>query len=46
MTMNKGSKMKGGWIGITDNEAALQINTKVVNNITKVKELLKSVTNK
>ena len=43
MNMNKRPKMEGGWIGITNNEAALQVNTKVVNNITKVKELLKSV---
>ena len=43
MIMNKGSKRKGGWIGITNNEAALHINTTVVNNITKVKESLKSV---
>ena len=45
MTMNKGLKMKGGWIGITNNEEALQVNTKVINNITKVKESLKQVAN-
>ena len=45
MTMNKGSKMKGGWIVITNNEEALQVNTKVINNITKVKESLKQVAN-
>ena len=45
MTMNKGSKMKAGWIGIMHNEEALQVNTKVVNNITKVKESLKEVAN-
>ena len=28
MTMNKGSKMKGGWIGITQNEKALQTSIK------------------
>ena len=38
MTMNKGSKMQCGWIGITNNEAA-------VNNITKTKESLKEVAN-
>ena len=43
MTMNKSWKIKGGWIGITHNEQALQINTKVINNITKVKESLKEV---
>ena len=37
MTMNKGSKMKGGWIGITQNEEALQTNIKIVNKIAKVK---------
>ena len=30
--------MKGGWIGITQNEEALHTNTKVVNIIAKVKE--------
>ena len=45
MTMNKGSKMKGGWIGITLNEEALHVNTKVINSITKVKESLKKVAN-
>ena len=45
MTMNKGSKMKGEWIGITHNEEALQVNSKVINNITKVKESLKEVAN-
>ena len=45
MAMNKGSKMKGGWNGITHNEEALQVNTKVINNITKVKESLKEVAN-
>ena len=42
-TMNKGSKIKGGWIGITQNEEALQTNTKVVNNIAKVKESVKVI---
>ena len=41
MTMNKDSTMKGGWIGITYNEEALQVNTTVINNITKEKESLK-----
>ena len=45
MTMNKGSKMKGGWIGITHNKEALQVNTKVINNITKAKKSLKEVVN-
>ena len=45
MIMNKGSKMKGGWIGITHNEEALQVNTKIINNITKAKESLKEVVN-
>ena len=43
MTMNKGSKMKGGWIGITQNEEALHTNTKVVNIIAKVKECVKVI---
>ena len=42
-TMNKGSKMKGGWIGITQNEEALQTNIKIVNKITKVKVKLKQI---
>ena len=43
--MNKGSKMKGGWIGITHHEETLQVNNKVISNITKVKESLKEVAN-
>ena len=42
-TMNIGSKMKGGWIGITQNEEALHTNTKVVNIIAKVKESVTSL---
>ena len=30
-TMNKCSKMKGGWIGIMHNEEARQVNNKVIN---------------
>ena len=37
MTMEKGSKMKGAWIEITQNEKALQTNIKIVNKITKIK---------
>ena len=37
--------MKGGWIGITHNEAKLHVNTKIVNSITKVKENLKEISN-
>ena len=44
MRMNKGSKMKCGWIGITHKEEALQVN-KVINNIKKAKESLKEVAN-
>ena len=43
--MKKGSKMKGGWIGIMCNEEALQVNNEVIDNITKVKESLKEVPN-
>ena len=43
MTMNKGSKMKGGWIGITVNENALHVNTKIVNTVVKLKETLKQI---
>ena len=43
MTMNKGSKMKGGWIGITNNENALHVNTKIVNKIVKLKETLTEI---
>ena len=42
-TMNKGSKIKGGCIGITQNEEALQTNIKVVNIIAKVKESVKVI---
>ena len=45
MTRNKGLKIKGCSIGIANNEVTFQINTKVVNNNTKVKESLKSLTN-
>ena len=37
--------MNGSWIGISNIEAVLQINAKVVNDITKVKELLISAAN-
>ena len=37
MMMNKGSKLKGGWIGITQNEEAAHTSIKV-NIIAKVKE--------
>ena len=40
--MNNGSKMKGGWIGITKNEAMLNIHTKTVNKIMKVQYTLKA----
>ena len=40
--MNNGSKMKGGWIGITKNEAMLNIHTKTVNKIMKVHYTLKA----
>lgn len=40
VTMNKGSKMKGGWIGITQNESALNVHTKIVNKIAMVRETL------
>ena len=39
--MNKGSKMKNGWIGITHNEEVLKVKTNVISNITKVKKSLK-----
>ena len=43
MTMNKGSKMKGGWTGITQEEVALHTNTKVVSIIAKDKESVKVI---
>ena len=43
MTMNKSSKMKVGWIRITQNEEALHTNKKVVNIIAKVKESVKVI---
>ncbi len=41
VTMNKGSKMKGAWIGITKNEAMFNIHTKTVNKVMKVHDTLK-----
>ena len=38
MIIKKVSKMKGGWIGITQNGKALQTNIKIVNKITKIKK--------
>ena len=35
--------MKGGWIGITQNEEALQTNIKIVNKIAKVKVKLQEL---
>ena len=35
--------MKGGWIGITQNEEALQTNIKIVNKIIKVEVKLKEI---
>lgn len=40
VTMNKGSKMKGGWIGITKNETRVNINTRTVNKINNVRQTL------
>ena len=40
VTMNKGSKMKGGWIGITKNEAMVTIHARTTNKINKVRETL------
>ena len=43
MTMNKGSKMKKGWIRIMQNEEAFQTNIKIINKITKIKVKLKEI---
>lgn len=40
ITMNKGSKMKGGWIGVTQNESAINVHTKIINKIGMVRETL------
>ena len=45
MTVNRGSKIKCGWIGIFNNEFTPQINTKVMKNIKTAKESLKSFSN-
>ena len=45
MTVNRGSKIKCGWIGIFNNEFTLQINTQVMKNIKTAKESLKSFSN-
>ena len=44
MIMNKDSKMKSGWIGITHNKERLQVNNKVIGNTTKVIESKKLTT--
>ena len=40
VTMNKGCKMKGAWIGITKNEAMVTIHARTTNKISKVRETL------
>ena len=42
MTMNKGSKMKGGWIGFTKNESMVNIHTHSVNDMMQVRYTLHS----
>ena len=42
MTMNKGSKMKGGWIGFTKNESMVNIHTHTVNDMMQIRDTLHS----
>ena len=42
MTMNKGTKMKGGWIGFTKNESMVNIHTHTVNDMMQIRDKLHS----
>ena len=42
MTMNKDSKMKGGWIGFTKNESMVNIHTHAVNDMVQIRDALHS----
>ena len=42
MTMNKGSKMKGGWIGFTKNESMVNIHIHTVNDMMQIRDTLHS----
>ena len=42
MTMNKGSKMKGGWIGCTKNESMVNIHTHTVSDMMQIRDTLHS----
>ena len=44
MTMNKGSKIKGGWIGITNNLAMVKNQCLTVNKVTTAKKTLQHLT--
>ena len=46
MTMNKGSKMKAGWLSILRNEKQLLADTKNVNNIGRIRTALHNQVNK
>jgi hypothetical protein len=46
MTMNKGSKMKAGWLSILRSEKQLMADTKNVNNISHIRTALHSQMNR
>ena len=45
MTMNKGSKMKSGWVGFTKNESMLYTHAKTISKIESTRQALHAVAN-
>ena len=45
MTMNKGSKMKSGWVGFTKNESMLYTHTKTISKIESTRPALHAAAN-
>eukprot|EP00794_Sanderia_malayensis_P006688 gene6688-7444_t len=45
MTMNKGSKMKSGWVGFTKNESMLYTHTETISKIESTRQALHAATN-
>ena len=39
-TMNKGSKLKNGWLAILNNEKQLESNVRNVNNVNRIRGLM------
>ena len=44
-TMNKGSKMKSGWLSILRNEKQLLVHCRNVNNVSRIRAALSALTN-